>query len=83
MISTGIYFVILLAYGIWFLGFYLRSVSITLLGCFSLFALSVYVFQNGIDIFVNTDLLVVMFSAVTFSIAAYTSYKLSAELWDI
>jgi len=83
MISTGIYFVILLAYGIWFLGVYLKSVSITILGCFFLFGLSVYVFQNGIDIFPNTELLVIMFCAVTFALASYTSYKVSEELFDI
>jgi len=83
MISTGIYFVIGLAYGIWFLGIYKRSWSITKLGCFFLFGISLYIFQNGIDIFSNKDLQVVVFSSVTFALAAYTSYKVSEELFDI
>jgi len=76
----AIYFMIFLAYAIWLLGILIKDIPITLLGCLILFALSVYTFANGIDIFPHNNLLVIMFSAVTFGLASYTSYLAISEL---
>ena len=79
---NGIYFIILFTYTLWVIGISNRNEIISLLSAFCLFGLSVYMFINGIDIFVNDNLLVQMFSAVTFAIAVYTSYQASYSLYQ-
>lgn len=74
-----IYFIIVFLYGIMAIGLYLKEYAPTLLGALALFALSVYIYANGIDIYRNflTD----MFAAVTFGIAAYVGLRGGYELY--
>lgn len=68
-----IYFFILLVYAVWFLAIFVKDDIVAMFASFLLFALSIYMFSNGIDRFPSTELLVIMFSAVTFALAAMTS----------
>lgn len=75
-----IYFLIALCYLITFLGLYYREYAITMLGCLSLFAISIFIYGNGIDSFRN--FLTNSFAAITFGIAAYIGIRGSYEIYS-
>jgi len=77
-----IYFIIVLVYMLWVGGLAAKNEIISLLASLFMFALSLYTFVNGIDIFAYNNLLVIMFSAVTFALAAYTSFQASYSLYN-
>lgn len=74
-----IYFLILLAYGIWLVGVISKNEIVVIASCLLLFPLSIYIFVNGMDIFNN--LLTQMFAAITFIIAAYFSFLATSSLY--
>jgi hypothetical protein len=74
-----IYLIILIAYGLLALSFYIKNFAMMILSCFLLFAVSVHTFKNGISIFPYNSFIVIVFSAVTFAIAAYVSLKASLD----
>jgi hypothetical protein len=74
-----IYLGILIAYGFLALSFYLKNYAMMILSCFLLFGISVHTFKNGISIFPYNNFIVIVFSAVTFAIAAYVSLKATLE----
>lgn len=75
-----IYLIIILAYSMLVFAFYLKNYTLMMLTCFLMFALCIYTFQNGIGIFAADELVVIMFSAVTFGIAAYVSIKSTLDM---
>ena len=76
----AIYLVILVGYGMMVFGISIKNFAITILSCFLLFALSVHAFKYGISIFEYNSLISIVFSTVTFGIAAYVSLKSSLEM---
>ena len=76
MIET-IYFLIVMIYGLTFAGLFMRSHAITILGCFGMFALAIYILVNGIASFNNfvTDI----FGVITLGVAMYVSVKTVIE----
>lgn len=75
-----IYLVIFVAYIFWMFSVYIRNFATTMLACLLMFGISVYTFKNGISVFSYNNFLVIIFSAVTFGIAAYTSLKVAIDL---
>lgn len=73
----AIYFIISFVYMMVFGGIILQDKSITLLGCFAMFALAIYTFVNGI--YIHNNFLTYIFSAVTFGLASYISIRTSIE----
>jgi hypothetical protein len=68
-----VYILIIIVFGILMFGINKEDYFITLLACFGLFALSIYLFVQGINI--EDNLLGTMFAAITFGIAAYVSLR--------
>ena len=75
-----IYLVIILAYLGLLFAFFLKDHIFIILVSFVLFALSIFTFVNGIDAWSNSNFLVIMFSSVTFAIAAYASSRSTIEM---
>ena len=75
-----IYLIIILSYMILILGFIIKEFTFLMLAGFLLMGLSVYTFTNGIGIFLHSNFLVIIFSAITFSIGAYCSMRTVLEL---
>jgi len=74
----GFYFlVIILSYGVVFLGVYKSDLTITTLGTFALFFVGLYILFFGLDIFKNflTD----GFAVITLGVAFYLSAKIGQE----
>ena len=77
MIPT-IYFFIVAIYGLVLLGLWLRDFAITILGCFAMFALGIYMFQYGTQYF--TQFMNTVFSSVTIGMASYVAIRGGIEL---
>ena len=77
-----IYFLVLLAYGIWVVSLITRNEIVALLSCLMLFPLSIYIFVNGMDIFEWSNIIVKVFAAITFAVASYTSLQATFEMFD-
>jgi len=77
-----IYFLIALAYGLWILSLILKEKILALFSVILMFPLSIYIFVEGIDIFQWNNILVIVFGAVTFAIAAYTGMKVTLETME-
>jgi len=76
----AIYLIILLSYLMLLFAFMIRNWVLMILTCFLMFVLSIYTFTNGIGAFAYDNFVVIMFSAVTFGLAAYISLKTTLEL---
>jgi len=76
----AIYLIILLSYLMLMFAFMIKNWVFMLLTCFLMFALSIYTFTNGIGAFAYNNFVVMMFSGVTFGLAAYVSLKTVLEL---
>jgi hypothetical protein len=75
-----IYLLIILGYGLVIIGILLRNFAMTMLSCFLLFAVSIYTFKYGISVFAYNSFASIMFSAVTFGVAAYISARSGLEI---
>lgn len=75
-----IYLFVILAYGLWILSLSLRNEILAIFSAFLMFPLAIYIFVNGVDIFDQNNLLSIVFAAVTFALAAYTSFQATAKL---
>lgn len=74
----AIYFLIVVIYGLVLVGLWLRDFAITILGCIAMFALGIYMFQNGTDYF--TQFMNTIFSSVTIGVASYVAIRGGIEL---
>ncbi len=75
-----IYLIILLSYLMLMFAFIIRSYIFMMLTCLLMFSVSIYTFIHGIGSFAPNNFVVMMFSAVTFGLAAYISLKATFEL---
>lgn len=74
----GFYFlVIILSYGVIFLGIYKEDITITLLGDFSLFFVGIWILYFGLDVFKNY--LTNGFALITLGIASYVGIRVAHE----
>ena len=77
-----IYFLLILAYGLFVISLITKNPTLAILSAFLMFPLSIYIFVNGMDIFAHDNILVRMTAAVTFAIACYTSFQATYELYN-
>ena len=75
-----IYLIIILAYLLLLFSFMLRNYMMMMLTSFFMFAIALHTIQNGIGTFTQDTLIVIMFSAITFAIAAYVSMKSTLDI---
>jgi len=76
-----IYFFTILIYGIWMVGVLTKNNIIAIASALLMFPFSIYIFINGVDTFGNSELLVIMFAAVTFILAVMTSFQATYNLY--
>jgi len=76
-----IYFFTILIYGIWIVGVLTKNNIIAIASALLMFPFSIYIFINGVDTFGNSELLVIMFAAVTFILAVMTSFQATYNLY--
>ena len=76
-----IYLIIFFAYALLFFGFKIKDFTVTFLSGIMLIVLSIYTFQQGIDIFNQLELVSVGFSAVTFGVGSYVCLRGGYEMY--
>ena len=76
-----IYVIIFFAYALFFFGLVIKDYTITLLSGIMMMVVSVYTFQNGLDIFNQLELISVGFSTITFGLGAYICLRGGLEMY--